>query len=48
MDLLGRFPGWYLKAKGWIAKREDGMFAIRAEGVDHTNSKHRRWSETVG
>ena len=36
-----QFHLWYLKAKGWIARMEDGMLAITVEGVDHTNSNHR-------
>ena len=42
-----QFHLWYLKAKGWIAKMEDGMLAITAEGVDHVNSKHRRREDTT-
>jgi curved DNA-binding protein CbpA len=41
-----QFHLWYLKAKGWIAKMEDGMFAITVEGVDHANSNHRRENTT--
>src|SRR5262245_43060720 len=41
-----QFHLWYLKAKGWIAKMEDGMLAITAEGVDHANSKHRHEHNT--
>ena len=33
------FHLWYLKAKGWIAKLEDGMFAISVDGVDRVNSE---------
>jgi curved DNA-binding protein CbpA len=36
------FPLWYLKAKGLIAKTENGMFAITVEGVDSINAEHRR------
>jgi len=36
------FHLWYLKAKGWIARLEDGMLAITVEGVDRTNSEPRR------
>jgi curved DNA-binding protein CbpA len=36
------FHLWYLKAKGWIARLEDGMLAITIEGVDRTNSEPRR------
>ena len=34
------FHLWYLKAKGWIGRIENGMFAITVEGVDRVNSKH--------
>ena len=33
------FHLWYLKAKGWIAKLENGMFAITVEGVDRAKSE---------
>ena len=36
------FHIWYLKAKGWIARLEDGTLAITVEGVDHANSEQRR------
>ena len=36
------FHLWYLKAKGWIGRLENGMLAITVEGVDRTNSDHRR------
>jgi curved DNA-binding protein CbpA len=42
-----QFHLWYLKAKGWIAKMEDGMLAITVEGVDHANSKHHRREDTT-
>lgn len=35
------FHLWYLKAKGWIAKTENGTYAITAEGVDRANAEHR-------
>ena len=35
------FHLWYLKAKGWIAKTENGTFAITIEGVDRANSERR-------
>jgi curved DNA-binding protein CbpA len=41
-----QFHLWYLKAKGWIAKMEDGMLAITVEGVDHANSKDRHENTT--
>ncbi|ESY64251.1 DnaJ domain-containing protein [Mesorhizobium sp. M1050] len=36
------FHLWYLKAKGWIARVENGTIAITVEGVDRANSEHRR------
>jgi curved DNA-binding protein CbpA len=36
------FHLWYLKAKGWIARIENGTIAITVEGVDRANSEHRR------
>jgi hypothetical protein len=36
------FHLWYLKAKGWIGRLENGLLAITVEGVDRTNSEHRR------
>jgi curved DNA-binding protein CbpA len=38
------FHLWYLKAKGWVARLENGTLAITIEGVDRTNSEHRRES----
>jgi len=35
------FHLWYLKAKGWIGKIENGMFAITVEGIDRANSERR-------
>ena len=35
------FHLWYLKAKGWIARLENGMLAITVEGVDRAHSEHR-------
>jgi curved DNA-binding protein CbpA len=32
------FHLWYLKAKGWIAKNDSGMFTITVEGVDRASS----------
>jgi curved DNA-binding protein CbpA len=34
------FHLWYLKAKGWIAKTENGTYAITVEGVDRANAGH--------
>lgn len=36
------FHLWYLKAKGWIARIENGMFAITVEGIDRANSEYPR------
>jgi curved DNA-binding protein CbpA len=36
------FHLWYLKAKGLIARTENGAFAITVEGVDSVNTEHRR------
>lgn len=41
-----RFHLWYLKAKGWIGRLENGMLAITVEGVDRANSEHRRETTT--
>jgi len=35
------FHLWYLQAKGWIARTENGTFAITIGGVDRANSEHR-------
>jgi curved DNA-binding protein CbpA len=34
------FHLWYLKAKGWIARNDNGMLAITIEGVDRAHSEH--------
>ena len=36
------FHLWYLKAKGWIGKLENGTLAITVEGIDRANSEHHR------
>jgi curved DNA-binding protein CbpA len=36
------FHIWYLKAKGWIARTENGMLAITIDGVDRASSEQRR------
>jgi curved DNA-binding protein CbpA len=36
------FHLWYLKAKGWIGRIENGTFAITVEGIDRTHTEHRR------
>ena len=33
------FHLWYMKAKGWIGRLENGMLAITADGVDRANSE---------
>jgi len=40
------FHLWYLKAKGWIAKLENGTVAITVEGVDRANAEHLREPDT--
>lgn len=40
------FHLWYLKAKGWIARLENGMLAITVEGIDHVNAEHHRKTTT--
>lgn len=35
------FHLWYMKAKGWIARIENGTIAITVEGVDRANSENR-------
>ncbi|GLQ76872.1 molecular chaperone DnaJ [Mesorhizobium huakuii] len=40
------FHLWYLKAKGWIGRIENGTFAITVEGIDRANSEHRRDTPT--
>ena len=40
------FHLWYLKAKGWVGRLENGMLAITVEGVDRANSEHRRETNT--
>jgi curved DNA-binding protein CbpA len=36
------FHIWYMKAKGWISRIENGTIAITVEGVDRANSEHLR------
>jgi curved DNA-binding protein CbpA len=36
------FHLWYLKAKGWIVKTENGTYAITVEGVDRASAEHGR------
>src|SRR5258706_3818723 len=40
------FHLWYLIAKGWIGRLENGTLAITVEGVDRANSEHRREGAT--
>ena len=40
------FHLWYLKAKGWVGRLENGMLAITLEGVDQANSGNRRDTTT--
>ena len=41
------FHLWYLKAKGWIERLENGMLAITVLGIDHVNSEHHRRATTM-
>jgi curved DNA-binding protein CbpA len=41
------FHLWYLKAKRWIERLENGMFSITVEGIDHINSEHHRKTTTM-
>jgi len=41
------FHLWYLKAKRWVEKLENGQLAITVEGVDHVNSEHHRKTTTM-
>lgn len=41
------FHLWYLKAKRWIERLENGMFSITVEGIDHVNAEHHRKSTTM-
>jgi len=41
------FHLWYLRAKRWVEKLENGMLAITVEGVDHVNSEHHRKTTTM-
>jgi len=36
------FHLWYLKAKGWIGRQENGTLSITADGVDRLQSESRR------
>lgn len=41
------FHLWYLKAKRWIERLENGMLSITVEGIDHINSEHHRKTTTM-
>jgi curved DNA-binding protein CbpA len=41
------FHLWYLKAKGWIERLDNGMLAITVAGVDHVNAEHQRKARTL-
>lgn len=41
------FHLWYLKAKNWIERLENGMMSITVEGIDHINSEHQRKTTTM-
>ena len=41
------FHLWYLKAKRWIERLENGMMSITVEGIDHVNSEHHRKTTTM-
>jgi curved DNA-binding protein CbpA len=41
------FHLWYLKAKHWIERLENGMFSITVEGIDHVNAEHQRKTTTM-
>jgi curved DNA-binding protein CbpA len=36
------FHVWYLKAKGWVVRTDNGLLAITVEGVDRANSEQHR------
>lgn len=40
------FHLWYLKAKRWIERLDNGMVAITVEGIDHINAEHLRKATT--
>ena len=40
------FHLWYLKEKRWIARREDGQYAITIDGVDRASAHSRRGAAT--
>ncbi len=35
------FHLWYLREKGWIYRKEDGLFAITVDGVDRASADYR-------
>jgi curved DNA-binding protein CbpA len=41
------FHLWYMKAKGWIRRQENGTLAITVEGIDRANSEQHRRETTA-
>lgn len=41
------FHLWYLKAKGWVERLDNGMLAITVAGIDHVNAEHHRRAATM-
>jgi curved DNA-binding protein CbpA len=41
------FHLWYLKAKGWVRRQENGTLALTVEGVDRANPEQRRRETTA-
>lgn len=41
------FHLWYLRAKGWVERLENGMLAITVLGIDHVNAEHNRKKTTM-
>jgi curved DNA-binding protein CbpA len=41
------FHIWYLKAKGWIATGEDGLFAITIDGVDRAAHLYKETAKLI-
>jgi len=41
------FHLWYLKAKRWVERLENGMLSVTVEGIDHINSEHHRRKTTM-
>jgi hypothetical protein len=34
------FPLWYLKARGWIERLDNGQFAVTIDGIDRVTSQN--------